>query len=257
MLKINQITDHGIVVSPLLNNGLTLMHVYDYCIPPLVDHLVQDENSQQLTKNAVITWPPAATARIQVAGINSILAHYDDEKFQINTQLRVYIQISDATGNLIKTKYFPLMSLKAKLMNSKSSTDKSSDADEKAATSSSANSLLDNELYATIEPLSLEAYAGLDLHEEDKEYTSVYTLHAVKEGVVSIQFEAHSDGYFENPKVSSTLSKLIRSPLKDIQIFTPLNVQPKHIELIRGANYQIVTTGGPNTPDASVKYEMV
>ena len=53
------------------------------------------------------------------------------------------------------------------------------------------------------------------------------------------------------------MSKLIKSPLKDIQIFAPLDVQPKYIELIRGANYQIITTGGPNTPDASIQFEMV
>ena len=53
------------------------------------------------------------------------------------------------------------------------------------------------------------------------------------------------------------MSKLIKSPFKDIQIFEPLNVQPKYIELIRGANYQIVTNGGPNTPDSSIQFEMV
>jgi hypothetical protein len=115
-----------------------------------------------------------------------------------------------------------------------------------------------NELYASIEELRQEDYVTLDLSEQDKDYTAVYILHAIKEGIVSIQFEAHSDGYFENSKSSptSTLSKIIVSPLKDIEIFSPLNVQPKLIELVRGANYQIIATGGANTPDASIQFEM-
>jgi hypothetical protein len=259
-LKINQITEHSVVVSPLINNGLTLLHIYDYCIPPLNEFL--SRINTQSSKSEVIFWQPATTARINVAGINSILVHYEDEKFQINTQLKVYVQISDANGNPIKVKYFSLMSLKAKLINNQAvSTEKGSEAsyeksqnDDKSANK---NLLSENELYASIDALPLEEYSNLDLNDQDKEYTAIYTLNALKEGIISIQFEAHSDGYFENSKLSSSMSKLIKSPLKDIQIFAPLNVQPKYIELIRGANYQIITTGGPNTPDASIQFEMV
>ena len=260
-LKINQITEHSIVVSPLVNNGLTLLHIYDYCIPPFNDFLSRAD-APQLSKSELIFWQPASTARINVAGINSILVHYEDEKFQVNTQLKIYVQISDANGNSIKVKYFSLMSLKAKLINSQvASTEKGSessyDKSNNGNKSSNKNILLENESYASIEALPLEEYSKLDLSDEDKEFTAVYTLNALKEGIVSIQFEAHSDGYFENSKLASTMSKLIKSPFKDIQIFEPLNVQPKYIELIRGANYQIVTNGGPNTPDSSIQFEMV
>lgn len=68
-------------------------------------------------RNRVLTWPPYATAKIHVAGINSILVNYEDDKVQVKNGLKVYVQISDATGNLIRTKYFPLMNLRAKLAN--------------------------------------------------------------------------------------------------------------------------------------------
>ena len=40
-------------------------------------------------------------------------------------------------------------------------------------------------------------------------------------------------------------------------MYAPLSVQPKYIELIRGAYFQIVTTGGPNTPDVSISYALL
>ena len=252
-LKINQITEQIIVVSPLVNNGLTLLRIYDYCVPPFNDFLSRAD-APQLSKPEVIFWQPASTARINVAGINSILVHYEDEKFQVNTQLKIYVQISDANGNSIKVKYFSLMSLKAKLINSQVA---STEKDSESRYDTNKNILLENESYASIEALALEEYSKLDLSDEDKEFTAVYTLNALKEGVVSIQFEAHSDGNFENSKLASTMSKRIKSPFKDIQIYEPLNVQPKYIELIHGANYQIVTNGGPNTPDSSIQFEMV
>jgi len=225
------------------------LHIYDYCIPPLNEFLSRIDTQPSKSEN--IFWQPATTARINVAGINSILVHYEDEKFQINTQLKVYVQISDANGNPIKVKYFSLMSLKAKLINNQAvSTEKGREATYEKSEN-------DDELYASMDALPLEEYSKLDLNDQDKEYTAIYTLNALKEGIISIQFEAHSDGYFENSKLSSSMSKLIKSPLKDIQIFAPLDVQPKYIELIRGANYQIITTGGPNTPDASIQFEMV
>ena len=95
------------------------------------------------------------------------------------------------------------MSLKAKLINSQvASTEKGSessyDKSNNGNKSSNKNILLENESYASIEALPLEEYSKLDLSDEDKEFTAVYTLNALKEGIVSIEFEAHSDGYFEN-----------------------------------------------------------
>jgi hypothetical protein len=98
-----------VVVSPLTNNGLTYLHIYDYCVPP------QTELLSKVT--SLLTWQPYATSKIQVAGINTILVNYEDDKVQVKEGLKIYVQISDATGNLIRTKYFSLMNLKAKLTN--------------------------------------------------------------------------------------------------------------------------------------------
>lgn len=109
VLKISQINENSVVVSPLTNNGLTYLHIYDYCVPP------QTELISKIT--SLLTWQPYATSKIQVAGINTILVNYEDDKVQVKEDLKIYVQISDATGNLIRTKYFSLMNLKAKLTN--------------------------------------------------------------------------------------------------------------------------------------------
>ena len=184
VLKINQITEHSIIVSPLTNNGLTLLHVYDYCVPPYVEALSKIVDYQEKQKRIRIVWPPAATAKIQVAGINSIVVNYEDEKVQINSKLRVYVQISDATGSLIKTEYFPLMGLTAKLL--------SADSSLHAAKGEAKKSLDSAEQIASIELDELNSSSLLS--DEDKEYTAVYVLSAARVGVVCIQFEAHSDG---------------------------------------------------------------
>jgi hypothetical protein len=72
---------------------------------------------------------------------------------------------------------------------------------------------------------------------------------------VNIKFEAQSDG-----NVDSGLKKgenLIQSTVKEIQIYGPLSVQPKYVELIRGAQYQVVISGGPVSLDASISYELI
>jgi hypothetical protein len=43
------------------------------------------------------------------------VANYEDDKLQVSQQLRVHVQISDATGHLIRTSFFALMSLGAKV----------------------------------------------------------------------------------------------------------------------------------------------
>ena len=43
------------------------------------------------------------------------MANYEDDKLQVGGQLRVHVQISDATGHLIRTSFFALMSLGAKV----------------------------------------------------------------------------------------------------------------------------------------------
>lgn len=91
------------------------------------------------------------------------------------------------------------------------------------------------------------------------QYTAVYVLNAVKRGVVSVQFEAHSDGGSSEARSSkkSSGNYIIQSGVKDIQIYGPLRVQPKYIELIRGAQYQVTVSGGPISEDASTSYEVV
>lgn len=226
VLKINQITESSVVISPLVNNGLTYLHIYDYCVPPksaLTDGSLTDQRT-------VITWPPYATAKIQVAGINSILADYEDDKLEVSNRIRIYVQISDATGNLIKTKYFSLMNLNAKLSNVE---------------------MGKSDPIATVELAPAQQQVG--------EYTAVYVLNAHKVGLVSVQFEANSDGYVEDSaaagKTSQTV-KIIQSGLKEIQVYSPLVVQPKYVELVRGAEYQLIISGGPTSVDSTIKYEI-
>ena len=268
----SQITDSSIVVSPALHNGLVLLHLFDYCVPPvkldLLDSTKQHQQQQHhLQEKLIYSWLPASTAKIHVAGINSILVGFDDDKLEINTRLNVYVQISDANGNLIKTKYFPLMNLVAKLVNSETaSSSGSSSSNSKTSDSSTSSSQQPKiDMLATIDLSTLEQQQQtLALNNQDREYTAIYVLNAVKPGLVSIQFEAHSDGYLDrvgNEKSGTQQQQqqpnLIKSLIKEIQIFTPLQVQPKYIELIRDAYYQVTLSGGPNSADSSIRYEVV
>lgn len=250
VLKISQITENSVVVSPALNNGLVYLHIFDYCVPPIKLDLIesqyskphaQKQGSSQL-ESLIYSWQPSTTAKVHVAGINSILVGFDDDKLQVNSQINIYVQISDANGNLIKTKYFSLMNLVAKLVNADSTT-KSVKGNEQIMTATE---------LAQIEPASSSSF----LNDQDREYTAVYVLNAIKPGLVSIQFEANSDGYLDRVySGSNTKKSLIKSQLKEVQIYLPLQAQPKYIELIRDAYYQVTLTGGPNSPDASIKYE--
>ena len=212
MLKINQITSHSVVVSPLVNNGLTYLHIFDYCMPPAA--LPQLIRALDMEKQQLLRWPATATSKIQVAGINSILVNYEDDKLQAKKRLKILVQISDATGNLIKTNYFPLMNLHAKLTNAMDTSSQS-------------------EPLGVIAPGSDEDYETSEIKSEDKEFTAVFVLTAHRAGVLNVQFEAKSD------------HQLIRSHLKEIQLYSPLSVQPKYVELVEGAYFEITTTGGP------------
>jgi hypothetical protein len=211
VLKINSINEKNVIISPLANNGLANLHIYDYCVPPSIG--LSDVQYEQI----VFNWPPSCTAKIQIAGINSIMVTYEDDKLQVNDKLKIYVQISDATGNLIKTNYFKLMNLNWKIQT--------------------------NEANSTAQLATIESNES-----ENKEFMAVFTMNALKVGTVSVQFEAQSDSTNNSPK-------LIQSSVRDIQIFSPLRVQPKRIELLKGAYYQMQTTGGPNTPDTSITYE--
>ena len=90
----SQITDSSIVVSPALHNGLVLLHLFDYCVPPvkldLLDSTKQHQQQQHhLQEKLIYSWLPASTAKIHVAGINSILVGFDDDKLEINTSQRL------------------------------------------------------------------------------------------------------------------------------------------------------------------------
>ncbi len=226
-------------MSPALNNGLALLHLFDYCVPPVkLDLADQKPHHERL----LYTWLPSSTAKVHVAGINSILVGYDDDKLEVNTKLSIYVQISDANGNLIKTKYFPLMNLVAKLTNSDGKHDSNGKSD----------------MLATIDLSTLEQQQqNTVLNDQDREYTAIYVLSAIKPGLVSIQFEAQSDGYLNKVNnEKSGLSNIIKSQTREIQIFTPLQVHPKYIELIRDAYYQVTLSGGPSSPDSTIKYEI-
>jgi len=188
---------------------------------------------------SVLHWPASTTSKIQVAGINSIVATYEDDKCQVKNQLKIYVQISDATGNLIKTNYFSLMSLVAKLSVNSDTTTTSSDT------------------ISTIVPASAEDYEHAQIKDEDKEYTAVFLLNAHRTGLVSVQFEARSDGYIMDTTSNIKSGQTIRSQLKEVQIYAPLSVEPKYVELVKGSVYQVSTTGGPMLTDAAIQYEVV
>ncbi len=189
---------------------------------------------------SVLHWPASTTSKIQVAGINSIVATYEDDKCQVKNHLKIYVQISDATGNLIKTNYFSLMSLVAKL-SVNSDTTHTTTAD----------------TISTIVPASAEDYEHAQIKDEDKEYTAVFLLNAHRTGFVSVQFEARSDGYIMETTSNIKSGQTIRSQLKEVQIYAPLSVEPKYVELVKGSVYQVTTTGGPMLTDAAIQYEMV
>lgn len=86
------------------------------------------------------------------------------------------------------------------------------------------------------------------LDSSDRDHTAVYTLTGLKSGLVTIQFEAQS--------ADSDISKQIKSSVQEIQIYKPLKVEPKYIELIQGAEFQIQITGGPSSPDSNIVYEL-
>jgi nuclear pore complex protein Nup210 len=251
VLKINQLNEHNVIVSPLAHSGLAHLNIFDYCVPPLIP--LESFLNEQPEKRYQIIWPPTATSKIQVAGINSIMVNYEDDKVEIGKKLKIYVQISDATGNLIKTSYFPLMGLAFKLANNM---EKSSESSTSSIPIDNKEKKVDSTLsLASIEPLN----ADNQIIAQDLEYTAVFVLNAIRIGTVMIQFEAKSDGYIDRAHLekSKDFSKLIRSPYKDIQIYSPLRVEPKYIELIRGAFYQVITTGGPNSPEGSIRYELV
>ncbi len=168
ILKISQISAHGLVVSPIATNGLANLLIYDFCVPPAVPILLEATS----TTVSTIAWMPSASAKIHVAGINSILVNYEDDKLQVGASLRVYVQISDATGKLIKTSYFALMNLRVKCTDTDGG---------------------DQQL-ATVEPESSDSApssstGARQLSDEEREYTVVYVVNGVREGVASLVFE--------------------------------------------------------------------
>jgi len=245
VLKINQINENSIVVSPLVNNGLTYLHIFDYCVAPeiLKTNINMLKSMPNSNQGFLTVWRPSTNAKIQVSGINLILTSYEDDKVEVKKTLKIYVQISDSNGNLIKNTYFSLMNLNGKILNSVSSS--SSSTTSKSKTDETVE-------LVTIEPAGLDEYETTKLSPKEIEFTAIYILTAIRPGIINIQFEAKSDGY----QLKSDNLNMIQSQLKEIQIYVPLNVQPKYIELITGSYYQIVINGGPNSPDASITYEL-
>ncbi|RNA20580.1 nuclear pore membrane glycoprotein [Brachionus plicatilis] len=201
LLKINHIWDSGIQVSPLTNNGLCFINVFDYCMPPQSFDLAKDEFS----------WEPTARSSVKVAGINSILVNYEDDKVQEGQQIKIFVQIVDASGNFIQSNYFKLMNLEAKI-----------DSDLSLFKIESSNELT------------------------EPENTGLFILTGLKPGFLNIRFEAKSD------------SNIIKSTEKTLEIFEPIRVEPKMVELILGTDYQIKYTGGPVLArDMNIKFEIM
>jgi hypothetical protein len=86
--------------------------------------------------------------------------------------------------------------------------------------------------------------------EKEREFTAEFVLSAHATGVVRVEFEARLEGQQGAPTV-------IRSAAKEIQIYAPLDVQPKYIELAEGAVYQVTASGGPLLTDAAIQFTVV
>lgn len=116
-----------------------------------------------------------------------------------------------------------------------------------------------SESMGSIVPASLEEYDNSMIKEEDRDFTAVFILNAHKTGIINVQFEAKSDGYMPETglNVGAKEAQTIRSHIREVQIYAPLNVQPKYIELAEGAFYQITTNGGPMLTDAAIHYSIV
>ena len=86
--------------------------------------------------------------------------------------------------------------------------------------------------------------------EKEREFTAEFVLSAHATGFVSVEFEARLEGQQGAPTV-------IGSAAKEIQIYAPLDVQPKYIELAQGAVYQVTASGGPLLTDAAIQFAVV
>jgi hypothetical protein len=64
-------------------------------------------------------------------------------------------------------------------------------------------------------------------------------------GTVSIRFEANLGA-----------GSLVLSKPHDVNIYEPLDVQPKQLDLIIGSYYQLKVNGGPQTDDTYLDYEL-
>ena len=202
LLRINRIWDSGLEVSPLINNGVCYVNVFDYCVPP--EEFISMPNE--------LCWKPTARSSVTIAGINSIMVSLEQDKVLEGQQTKFFVQIVDANGNYIQSSYFKLMNLQAKVVDGDLSMLK-------------------------IEPSN-------QMVESDT--TKVFMLTGLKSGFVKIRFEAQSD------------SEIIKSQEKLIEIYAPIRVEPKMVELVPGTEYQIKYTGGPElSHDIKIIFEIL
>lgn len=68
VLKINHISASSVVVSPMVNNGLTLLNVFDYCVAPeiLSQKIVALKEGDSSINRQIVQWAPSTTSKIQV-----------------------------------------------------------------------------------------------------------------------------------------------------------------------------------------------
>ena len=73
------------MVSPLVNNGLTYLHIFDYCVPPeiLKTNINLLKSMPNSNRGFLTQWRPSTNAKIQVSGINLILTNYEDDKVEV------------------------------------------------------------------------------------------------------------------------------------------------------------------------------
>lgn len=84
VLKINHISASSVVVSPMVNNGLTLLNVFDYCVAPeILQHKIMalKEGDSSINRQ-LVQWGPSTTSKIQVYhfGPNFYSRHFTEDR---------------------------------------------------------------------------------------------------------------------------------------------------------------------------------
>ncbi|XP_038053561.1 nuclear pore membrane glycoprotein 210-like [Patiria miniata] len=83
-----------------------------------------------------------------------------------------------------------------------------------------------------------------DVSKVQDQFTAYYTVHGAALGFTNLAFTA-----------ASKTGLPVSSKVRDIQVFPPLQLSPRNITLMVGAEFQVRSTGGPQ-PQSQIEYSM-